>query len=201
MIMSNDLMATYPRGTKLLQNLESSLKADKPVFDAWLKACMSEVQRKSPKVARKIALEKALRWASGPAIVVREGLITIKGTAAEHGACGFQPAFMGPGHILLITSVWFDAYEYCLTDSDRKKNARRLTTTVLHEAVHWVRQEAEAYDDIEDDDHIPQDAGSMFERWAFGKMNCNLEEITDALASISPSGVRLMQARRKKSGG
>src|SRR5262245_12330727 len=139
MFMSQDQMETWPRCTKLLQNLETRVQADKPLLNAWLKACMSEVQRENPKVARKIALEKALRWATGPRVQVREGLIKIPGTDAADGACGYQPAFMGPGNILLITSVWFDAYEYCVTEPDRKKNAHRLTTTVLHEAVHWVR--------------------------------------------------------------
>lgn len=197
MFMSKEQMEMYPLSTKLLQSLETTLKANRPVYDAWLKACMSEVQRQDPKIAKKIALEKALRWATGPRVEVKQGLITIRGTEAAHGACGFQPAFLGPGHVLLITSIWFDAYEFG-TEVDRKDNARRLTTTVLHEAVHWVRQEAKAYDDIEDDARIPQDAGSMFEKWAFGATNCNLDEISDAIASISPAGERLMEERKQK---
>ena len=56
-------------------------------------------------------------------------------------------AFPGHDPFIIVTHIWFDAYETC-GETDRAKNAERLTRTVLHEAVHWVRDAVGVDEDI-----------------------------------------------------
>jgi hypothetical protein len=178
MRMNGNDIKKYPKCTKLLQGLEKDLMKQPKVLKAWLDACTADVQRQDPKVAKRIALTQALKWNAGPMIDVRPGMIKIPGSDGDM-ACGYQPPFDSGKNFLWITSFWFDGFEYCLMDYECKKNAHRLTTTVLHESVHWVRQEARAYDDVED-----KDAGDMFEKWAFGKSVCTNDDVLEAMLSI-----------------
>lgn len=197
-------MRKYPRCTQLILTLEASLRGQARVLDAFIRACTAPDQgSNADAIAR-----RALRWATNPVVLPRDNL-----HATEHGqvvqACGYQPPFTGyPGATdqLLITSVWFDALEFG-TDFDRPTNANRLVRTVLHEAVHWVRQEAGASDDISGVSGLEivgkfrghdEEAGHMFERWAFGSANiCTPDELLNALASIGPIGERqLLQSRK-----
>ena len=176
MRMTDDDVKKYPKGAQLLKGLEKDLLKQPKILNAWLKACMDYPKDQSEAAARGIALNQALKWGLGPTIDIRPGLIKIPGQDAY--ACGYQPPFSSGRNYLWITSIWFHAYEFSLADTDRKNNAKRLTTTVLHESVHWVREHAGAFNDID-----AQDAGGVFEDLAFGEKACTQEAIFDALAS------------------
>jgi len=176
MWMHNDAIKKYPRCANLLQTLNGTLSTKER--DAFLAACTADNQ-KDRKAAESIARQKALKWSIGPKVVVHDGLLKI-GT----DACGFQPLGpnFGPGQELVVTSIFFDAFEFG-SSADHANNAERLKAIVLHEAVHWVRQEAKASDVIYEglDIHEP---GQFFERLAYGKVHCTDAEINDALGSM-----------------
>lgn len=187
-------MKIYPKSTKLLQTLGTTLKKDTKVLDAFLQACTADDQSKPPTVAKKIAIEQALRWSTGPRVDVHQGFVRATADGKVVDACGYQPPF-GSAMLLIITSIWFDAYEFG-TDVDRPRNAHRLTRTVLHEAVHWVRQQAHASDQILIGGGYKghyEEAGHVFEEWAYGSTNiCTEDQLLDAMASIGPDGEREM---------
>jgi hypothetical protein len=191
-------MKRYPKGALLLRSLETTLKGKPKVRDAFLRACTEDDQTQPTKVAEDIALKKALRWAVGPRVDVHEGMIKATESGKVVDACGFQSPF-GSGQLLIITSFFFDAHEFGI-DEERGKNASRLTRTVLHEAVHWVRQEARASDEIAVGGFKGsyKEAGHVFEEWAYGTANiCTDEELFDAMTTFSPSGEkRLLQSRK-----
>jgi hypothetical protein len=107
-------------------------------------------------------------------------------------ACGFTDTF-GKTPFIIITYVWFDAYEFGI-DSEREKNATRLIRTLLHETVHWVRETIGADDQITVGGRFRghmEEAGRYFESRAFATPSlCNDAEILDALTAIGPSGER-----------
>ncbi len=178
-------IARYPNATKLLQGLEGKLKGTQ-ILDAYLDACTADDQ-KDARLARKIALQKGLKWAAGPMVSVHQGLIRAPVGGEIVDACGFLPTFSKKVDRVIVTSVWFDAYEFG-SDFDRPKNAHRLTRTVLHETVHWVREVAGASDEIQVGGHYNghlEEAGHYFETRAYGSANiCTAAEIEDALFSI-----------------
>lgn len=179
-------MKKYPKCTALITTLEGTLKGKPKVLNAFLQACTADDQFQPLSVAEKIAREKALRWAAGPRVDVHEGLIKATEGGQVVDACGFQPPY-GSAQLILITSIWFDAFEFG-SGADRDNNANRLTRTLLHELVHWVRQEARASDEIlvggAYKGHY-QEAGSLFEEWAFGTRSiCTPDQISDAIMSI-----------------
>ncbi len=180
MYMSPDDMKAFPRCTQLLQSLEGTLKGNKKMFEAWLKACMADEQRQDPAVAKKIALTKALPWAAGPRI-------ELSGVVLQEQACGLTlPPFNGrlTGGFLVL-NIFFIAYESGGIAEDQRNNAFRLTTAVLHEAVHWVLQWANATVKVIDDDGNPVEAGEFFEKLAFGSTRgCTRDDISDAILSI-----------------
>jgi len=188
MWMHPDYVKKYPSCVTLLQNLPVTLKRTK-ILDAFLTACMAGAPK--PAVAKTIALTKALQWGAGPAIVVHEGLLTVPTGGGEVGhACGytssFDKAFNPKARTkILITSIWFDGVQFGSV-VDLPRNERRLTTTFLHEAVHWVREEAGAPDDIDlTYKEPPKEAGHYFEELAFGTSNvCTKDEIWDAVLSL-----------------
>ncbi len=144
---------------------------------------MADVQRKDPAVAKRIALTQALPWAAGPRVELTNIELT-------QGACGLTlPPFNGVlTHAVAAYSVFFVAFEFAGNAADQRNNASRLTTTVLHEAVHWVRQWANATMKILDDDGNLVEAGEFFERLAFGgTQGCTRHDVEDALESIPPS--------------
>ncbi len=183
MFMSPDDIKAFPRCAKLLQSLEGTLKGNKKTFDAWLQACMADVQRQDPALAKKIALTKALPWAAGPRVELSANVYTLE------QACGLTtPPFNGiAANGFLILNIYFVAFEYAGA-ADRPANESRLTTTVLHELVHWVRQKANATMKVLDADGNLVEAGEFFEKLAFGAtQGCTPDDISDALSSIPPS--------------
>ena len=100
-------------------------------------------------------------------------------------ACGFTDTFPGHKPFVIVTSFWFDAFEHGFeVDPDRAGN--RLARTLLHELVHWVRNEAGASDQIlvgGFKGHY-QEAGRVFAEIAFGTPNiCTDDEIWAAILS------------------
>jgi Metallopeptidase toxin 3 len=176
----------YPKCVKLLQTLPVRLNKTK-VLDAFLTACSAGAPR--PALAKSIALTRALKWGAGPAVLVQGGMLTVPTGGGETGeACGYTSTFdkvfdRKAQSKILITSFWFDGVEFGVTD--QAKNEHRLTTTFLHEAVHWVREEAGAPDDVEISfREPPKEAGHYFEELAFGTSNvCTDAEIWDAILS------------------
>jgi Metallopeptidase toxin 3 len=188
MWMHPDFVSKYPKCVTLLQNLPVVLKKNKKVLDAFLTACSEGAPK--PAVAKNIALNKALKWGTGPAIIVHEGLLAVPTGDGEIGhACGFHSSFdavfnpKAPSKIL-ITSFWFDGVQFG-APADLSKNEHRLTTTFLHEAVHWVREEAGAPDEIDlTYREPPKEAGHYFEELAFGASNvCTKAALWDSLLS------------------
>lgn len=187
MWMHPDYVRDYPKCVKLLQTLPVTLKKTK-ILEAFLTACSADAPK--PATAKQIALTKALKWGAGPAVIVHDGLLTVPTGDGEIGhACGYHSSFdaafnpKAPSKIL-ITSFWFDGVEHG-SAADLPKNEHRLTTTFLHEAVHWVRQEAGARDEIElSFREPPREAGHYFEELAFGTSNvCTKAAIWDAILS------------------
>jgi Metallopeptidase toxin 3 len=188
MFMHKDYVDQYPKCVKLLQTLPVKLKRTK-VFEAFLTACTAGASKQAAAKARTIALQ-ALKWGAKPAIVVHEGLLWVPtGGGKFNHACGylhsFDKAFNSKAKSKIqITSFWFDAVEHG-SRVDQAKNERRLTTTFLHEAVHWVREEAGAPDEIDISfKEPPKEAGHYFEELAFGISNvCTEPEIWDSMLS------------------
>ena len=183
MFMSADDITTFPRCAQLLQNLQGALRADQKTFDAWLKACTADDQRNPPAVARGIALTRALPWATGPRVELVSSLLN------QVDACGLTlPPFNGRlTNAVAVVSIFFVAFEFATNAADQRNSAFRLTTTVLHELVHWVRQQANATTKILDGLDLVE-AGEFFEREAFGKtMGCTRDDVMDVMESIPPS--------------
>jgi hypothetical protein len=198
MFFHPDDIKIYPKCAKLLQTLDATLS--KKVRDAFVSACTADDQFKPLKEAKRLA-DQALKWGSLPRVDVHEGFVRATADGQVIDACGYQPPF-GTANLLIITSIWFDAHEFG-TEVDRPRNAHRLTRTVLHEAVHWVRHHVGASDQILIGGAYKgsyEEAGHVFERWAFGDDNiCKESELFDALASIGPDGEREMSQRKARS--
>jgi hypothetical protein len=181
----------YPKCTKLISTLDGTLRGRPQVLNAFLKACMADDQfTSSPKQVEAIA-RKALRWATPPQIVVAQGIIkAVVGGQTNVPTCGWNNGFgtaFGRPTFLEVTSIWFDAFEFG-SSFDHDRNADRLTRTVLHETVHWVRDEAGASEMAMDGSVVRgghfQEAGHLFELWAFGVANiCTKAELEDAILS------------------
>jgi hypothetical protein len=178
-------MKQFPKCTQVLQHLEVTLRGRPKVLNAFLRACMADDQGQPPRVAEGIARSRALRWGTGPRIDVLQGTIRAPAGGQIVDACGFHNTF-GNFNQLEVTSVWFDGVEFG-SNADLVKNIERLTITVLHEAVHWVRQEAGATDDIRTGGKYKggssYEAGGWFETEALGRRVCTPDELSDAILS------------------
>ena len=127
-------MQKYPECVKLIQHLETRVKGQPKVLEAFLRACTADDQPKKSK-AKTVALQ-CLKWAVDPLVVVSaSGQAVADGQAVD--ACGFHNTLLGVNQLEII-QVWWDGYEFG-SPGDRIRNAHRITTTLLHEAVHWVR--------------------------------------------------------------
>lgn len=182
-----DTITDYPKVADLLKTLAVSLAKNKVVYDAFLKACAEDAP--NPAAAKKLATDKALKWGTGPQVLYADLASVPVGNGEMGPACGYTSSFdkalsKNGKTKILITKIWFDGVQSG-SNADLAKNQRRLTTTFLHEAVHWVREEAKAPDEI----HVsykepPREAGHYFEELAFGKSNiCTREEVQDAIMS------------------
>ena len=182
MRMYKSEMQKYPECVKLIQHLETRVKGQPKVLEAFLRACTADDQPKKSK-AKTVALQ-CLKWAVDPLVVVSaSGQAVADGQAVD--ACGFHNTLLGVNQLEII-QVWWDGYEFGSPD-DRLRNAHRTTTTLLHEAVHWVRDTVGASDEIAPPTFrdFPEEAGHFFERLAFGKPNvCTADELDDAILSV-----------------
>ena len=185
MHMDQSDIKKYPKTAQFIQGIEGTLKLQPKIRNAFLEACMADDQFQSPKVAEKLAKEKALRWAAGPQVDVHEGLIKppVEGQIVD--ACGFTDTFGFRKPFVIITSFWFDAFEFGF-DVDPDRAGNRLMRTLLHELVHWVRDQAKASDQILVGGYKGhyKEAGHVFEELAYGTANiCTENEIWDAILS------------------
>ena len=99
-------------------------------------------------------------------------------------SCGVTRGRLDPSAIE-ISSVRIIPLEECLTDTDRVNNETRFECTLLHEIVHFVRNEAGLNEaDWDNFPDSPMEAGTQFEIWAYGKIGCSAEEIEDAKSSM-----------------
>jgi hypothetical protein len=179
-------MKKYPKSTKFIQGIEGALKGQPKIRSAFLDACMADDQTQSTAVAEKLAKEKALRWAAGPIVDVHAGLIKppVQGQIVE--ACGFTDTFGLHKPFVIITSFWFDAFEFGF-DVDPNRAGNRLMRTMLHELVHWVRDQVKASDEILVGGGYRghyREAGHVFEEAAYGTSNiCTEDEVWSAILS------------------
>ena len=182
MRMYKSEMQKYPECVKLIQHLETRVKGQPKVLEAFLRACTADDQPKKSK-AKTVALQ-CLKWAVDPLVVVSaSGQAVADGQAVD--ACGFHNTLLGVNQLEII-QVWWDGYEFG-SPGDKIKNAHRITTTLLREAVHWVRDTVGASDEIAPPTFrdFPEEAGHFFERLAFGKPNvCTADELDDAILSV-----------------
>ena len=143
MRMYKSEMQKYSECVKLIQHLETRVKGQPKVLEAFLRACTADDQPKKSK-AKTVALQ-CLKWAVDPLVVVSaSGQAVADGQAVD--ACGFHNTLLGVNQLEII-QVWWDGYEFG-SPGDRIRNAHRITTTLLHEAVHWVRDTVGASDEI-----------------------------------------------------
>jgi hypothetical protein len=98
----------------------------------------------------------------------------------------------GPGSWLISATgrvdIWFRAFEFPADEATRRSAERFLTTTLLHELIHWARDQNHAGDTIDDTLAVGSDppkkfgpdaeAGHVFEELAFGTSNaCSLANL------------------------
>jgi hypothetical protein len=176
----------YPKTIQFLTTIERRVKLQPTVLNAFYEACEADEQNNDLKVARSFA-EKALRWGAEPLISVYPGMIEVeKGSAA----CGYMNTLgvpLGKKAHIDITSFYFDAFEFGF-DVDPNRAGNRLMKTVLHELVHWVRDQAQASDRVLDGGHFRGrwvEAGEFFEEKAYGQSRvlCTDDEIWAAIFS------------------
>jgi hypothetical protein len=87
--------------------------------------------------------------------------------------------------VIEVISAWFDAFEFGYYPGDIGRPGRRLTNTLLHELVHWVRGQTKASDEAEVPGYIPGEAGELFEKIAYGESPyCNDDEVFSAMISF-----------------
>jgi Metallopeptidase toxin 3 len=178
-------MKKYPKCTKFIQGIEGTLKGQPKVRNAFLEACMADDQSQPASVAQKIATDSALKWAASPRVDVHDGLLKPPVSGQTVPACGYTDTF-GSTPYVIITSFWFDAIEFGF-DVDPHRARNRLMRTLLHELVHWVRDQASASDQILVGGLIKgqyREAGHVFEEMAFGTANvCTDDEVWAAILS------------------
>ena len=195
MFLDHDDAKKYPKCMDLMVKLELSLKHQPDVLKAFFTVCKAANQPTSAKDVERIAREKALRYGAGPRIKVHEGELkgivqdTPGGKRTVVQACAVNDdvtAVLRKTPVVIeIISPWFDAFEFGYYPSDPDRPGRRLTITLLHELVHWVRGQTNASADATVPSYIPGEAGELFEKIAYGDSNlCNDDEIFDAITSF-----------------
>jgi Metallopeptidase toxin 3 len=197
MFLDHDDAKRYPKCKGLMMKLEGTLKHQPQVLKAFLDICKAADQPLPDKDVEKIAREKALRYGVGPRVKLRDGLFKAASGGDVVQACGFNNGFDHILHSNLpvyieITSFWFDAFEF---GYEPERAGRRLTITLLHELIHWVRDLTNASDEVRVSSSIlasgelvrgqTWEPGFLFEQTAYGiKNNCNEDEIFDAMISF-----------------
>jgi Metallopeptidase toxin 3 len=184
--MNPEDMKKYPDCTKLLQHLVITPK----VLNAFLETCKADDLRGASPARVEHVARTALLWGGAPRVDVPAGELKVPVRGETGLACGYTNALSrrDPPYVM-VTHIWFDAYENC-GEADRARNAARLTRTLLHEMVHWVRGEVRADDEVRPGDSYKdtaQEAGHFFEMRAYGSHNvCNDADMKDAIASMRP---------------
>jgi hypothetical protein len=177
----------YPDCAKLLQEIRTRVTTK--VLNAFFESCKAEyLNGVDPGHTDRVA-HGALMWGQAPAVSVHAGELKVPELGKIVPACGFTDTFPGHPPFIIITHIWFDAFETC-GETDRAKNAERLTRTVLHETVHWVRDAVGADEDITEGGFRghPEEAGHFFETKAYGTSNiCTEAEIKAAIATMRPN--------------
>ncbi|WGD48515.1 hypothetical protein QA641_22930 [Bradyrhizobium sp. CB1650] len=177
----------FPKAARFIQGIDSALSAQPKVRNAFFEACMADDQFQPTTVAENLA-KKALRFAAPPRVDVHEGLVQPPVQGEIVNACGFTDTFgvaFGRKSFVIVTSFWFDAFEHGF-EVDPTRAGHRLMRTLLHELVHWVRNEAKASDEILIGGYKGEykEAGHVFEEWAYGTANiCTDNEIWAAILS------------------
>jgi hypothetical protein len=184
MKMGPEDIKKYPDGAKLLQNLIITPK----VLNAFLAACQEDDLRGADPARVEHIARTALRWGGEPLVDVHAGDLKVPALGDVGLACGFTDTFPGHAPYIIVTHIWFDAYENC-GEADRPKNAARLTRTLLHEMVHWVRDKVGADDEVRPGGFkgTREEAGHYFEMKAYGSHNvCTDAEMKAAIDSMRP---------------
>jgi hypothetical protein len=194
MFLNHEDEKKYPKCKELMFKLEASLRHQPDVSKAFFTVCNAAQQPTPPKDVEKIA-RQALRYGPLPRIRLyeRPGFIRAlgweggKGTIGE--ACAWNDHITAALHHtpveIEIISPWFDSFEFGYYPGDPTRPGQRLTITLLHELVHWVRKQTKASDDAEVPSYLPGEAGELFERIAYGGLYpCNHDELFDALTSF-----------------
>ena len=136
----------YPQSAKLVSTIASCLHGMPDVEKFFFEACEADELNKATAADAKRAARAALQAGNRPFVDVHQGELKVPEGGKIVEACGFTDTF-GKTPFIIITYVWFDAYEFGI-DSEREKNATRLIRTLLHETVHWVRETIGADDQI-----------------------------------------------------
>jgi hypothetical protein len=179
MYFDNDIELRFPRCVLYIKTVlqPKRLKTENAkTWNAFLRACKVE----------KWAIT-ALTYASGPRVLVREGMVPLPNNGQ---ACGRHVLIkaMGVNQVHLASKI-MQAYEYGYTyPPDDLQNARQLEATLLHELVHWARDMAGLSSEHINDDSIDPDlfgeAGELFEFWAYNRRFCTVKDIEAGQSSI-----------------
>lgn len=138
--------AMYPKSAKLISTIASRLHGMPDVEKFFFEACAAdELNKATAQDAKKVALG-ALQSGKAPFVDVHQGELKVPEGGKIVDACGFTDTF-GKAPFIIITYIWFDAFEFGI-DTQLDKNATRLIRTLLHETVHWVRETIGADDQI-----------------------------------------------------
>jgi Metallopeptidase toxin 3 len=184
MKMGPEDIKKYPDCAKLLHHLRSQVT--RKVLDAFFEACQADYLNGAHPAHVDHVARTALLWGGPPLVDVHAGELRVPERGIIVPACGFTDTFPGHAPFVIITHIWFDAYETC-GEADRARNAGRLIRTLLHEMVHWVRDAVGAEEDITAGGYrgTAEEAGHYFEMQAYGARNvCNEDNMKDAIGSM-----------------
>lgn len=187
MFLRPEIERNFPQCLSLLQGLSTSLTSQPRLREAFFLVCTAELQRRDPRNARTIA-ERGLVYGQPPSISLKRGVFEVRNAGAIQHACGFYNTIPGvmsrqgkAANILELTDIWFRAFEFPADQATRKAAERFLTTTTLHELIHWARDQNDAGDTIDDTLAVGTDrpkqfgpdaeAGHVFEELASGIPN------------------------------
>ncbi len=173
MWMDKGAIKAYPRLAQQLQLLQAKkLKANSPrVWDALVKYSTDAGE-----------VEKALVWSNNPRVRVSSNWFT---GPRRTEACAWNEPINKDSITLARRLV--TALERSVWDGDTKTVSRHIEITVLHELVHWVRDEVGEtdmwYGDNPDDPAL--EAGTEFEKEAYGRQYCTKDDV-DAMDFMYP---------------
>jgi hypothetical protein len=186
MKMASEDIKKYPDSAKLFHHLRSQITPK--VLQAFFDSCQADYLNGANPAHVDHVARTALLWGGPPLLDVHQHELKVPERGVVVPACGFTDTFPGHAPYIIVTHIWFDAYEYC-GEADRAKNAARLIRTALHETVHWVRDAVGADDDITAGGYkgTAEEAGHYFEMQAYGTRNiCTDDNMKDAKETMRP---------------